>query len=116
MASLADYKNVTAEDLEAKRLDRIVDTKNPYYSYLYVGLFMREISAQWSRAGFDISNRPEILATLYNLGFYYSIPKPDPQVGGTTISINNVDYTFGDLAYEFYYSGELADIFPLGVE
>lgn len=116
MASLADYKNVTAEDLEAKRLDRIVDTKNPYYSYLYVGLFMKEISAQWSRAGFDISNRPEILATLYNLGFYYSIPKPDPQVGGTTISINNVDYTFGDLAYEFYYSGELADIFPLGVE
>lgn len=116
MENLTDYRNVGVDELDARRLDRITDTKNPYYSYLYVGLFMKEIEAQWKRAGYDISNRPEVLATLYNLGFYYSVPKPDPKVGGTVININNVDYTFGDLAYEFYYSGELADIFPIGVE
>ena len=76
---------------------------------------MKEIQAQWSRAGYNIDDRPEILATLYNLGFYYSIPKADPKVGGTVINIDGMDYTFGDIAYEFYYSSELSDIFPLGV-
>lgn len=116
MENLADYRNVGVDELDAKRLERITDTKNPYYSYLYVGLFMKEISTQWEKAGYDIENRPEVLATLYNLGFYYSVPKPNPQVGGTVINISGKDYTFGDLAYEFYYSGELADIFPVGVQ
>ncbi len=100
-------------DIETERMDRITNTKDPYYSYLYVGLFMKQIIAQWQRAGFDISNRPEILATLYNLGFYFSVPKENPMPGGSTITVNDVDYTFGDLAYEFYYSGELSDIFPI---
>jgi hypothetical protein len=113
MENIVDYTNVS--DIESERLNRITDTKNPYYSYLYVGLFMKEIQAQWKRAGYDIDNRPEVLGTLYNLGFYYSVPKADPQVGGTIININGVDYTFGDIAYEFYYSGELSDTFPLGV-
>lgn len=105
----------TIVDIESERLNRITDAKNPYYSYLYVGLFMKEIQAQWNKAGYNIDNRPEILATLYNLGFYYSIPKADPKVGGTVINIDGTDYTFGDIAYEFYYSSELSDIFPLGV-
>jgi len=113
MEQVADYRN--ASDLENERLSRITDVKNPYYSYLYVGLFMKQIQAQWNKAGYNIDERPEVLATLYNLGFYYSVPKPDPKVGGTIININNVDYTFGDIAYEFYYSGELSDTFPLGV-
>ena len=77
---------------------------------------MREIEAQWRVAGYDISNRPDVLATLYNLGFYYSQPKADPQAGGAIINIAGVDYAFGDIAYEFYYSGELSDIFPLAVQ
>jgi len=114
MEHVADYKN--GVDIESQRLSRITDTKNPYYPYLYVGLYMKQIQTQWGNAGFDISNRPEILATLYNLGFYYSVPKENPQVGGTTININGIDYTFGDVAYEFYYSGELSDIFPVEVQ
>ncbi len=114
MEHIVDYTNPNG--LESQRLDRITNAKNPYYPYLYVGLYIKQIETQWEKAGYDISNRPEVLATLYNLGFYYSVPKPNPQVGGTVININNVDYTFGDIAYEFYYSGELADIFPLGVE
>lgn len=114
MEHIVDYKNT--DNVEADRLTRITDTKNPYYPYLYVGLFMRQIEAQWKASGYDIEARPEVLATLYNLGFYYSVPKANPQVGGTIININNIDYTFGDVAYEFYYSGELADIFPIRVE
>ena len=74
---------------------------------------MRQVIAQWQRAGYDISGRPEVIATLYNLGFNRSIPKPNAAAGGAPITIGGVTYTFGDLAYEFYYSGELADIFPL---
>lgn len=108
---IVDHK--VGVDIDAERMDRITNTKDPYYSYLYVGLFMKQIIAQWQKAGFDVSRRPEILATLYNLGFYFSVPKENPMPGGSTITINDVDYTFGDIAYEFYYSGELSDIFPL---
>jgi hypothetical protein len=114
MEHILDYK--PGEDPAIEGMNRITDVRNPYYSYLYVGLYLRQIEAQWQKAGYDISGRPEILATLYNLGFYYSMPKADPQVGGSIINIDNVNYTFGDIAYEFYYSGELSDIFPFDVQ
>ena len=114
MEDIIHYDNNV--DMELERMNRITDVKNPYYSYLYVGLFMKEVMIQWEKAGYNINNRPEILATLYNLGFYYSVPKDNPEVGGSVININNVDYTFGDIAYEFYYSGELSNIFPIKVK
>ena len=99
-------------DQDTVRFDRITDTKDTYYSYLYAGLFMREVSAQWKAAGYDISNRPDALSTLYNLGFNRSIPKPDPAAGGAPITVNGELYNFGELGYEFYYSGELIQEFP----
>lgn len=99
-------------DHAAVRFDRITDTKNPYYSYLYPGLFMRQVIAQWKKAGYDISSRPDVLSTLYNLGFNRSIPKPEPVAGGAPITVNGVQYNFGQLGYEFYYSGELVQEFP----
>lgn len=114
MEHVVDHKD--GVDVETDRMDRITNSKDPYYSYLYVGLYMKQIIAQWQKAGFDISSRPEVLGTLYNLGFYYSVPKENPEAGGSVININGEDYTFGDLAYEFYYSGELSDIFPIVVQ
>jgi len=114
MEHITDY-NQNA-DVESERMSRITNAKDPYYSYLYVGLFMKELMAQWQNKGFDLKERPEILATLYNLGFYFSVPKENPEIGGAVININNVDYTFGDIAYEFYYSGELSDIYPIEVQ
>ena len=111
MEHIADHDPTV--DIDTDRLNRITDTTNPYYSYLYIGLYMKEIETQWQHAGYDISNRPDVLATLYNLGFNYSVPKSNPEAGGAVITVNGVDYTFGDLGYEFYYSGELSDIFPL---
>ncbi|MBK5215318.1 MAG: hypothetical protein JJE53_00710 [Candidatus Pacebacteria bacterium] len=114
LENIVDYAENA--DIESERMTRITNAKDPYYSYLYTGLFMKEIIAQWQTQGYDISERPEILATLYNLGFYYSVPKENPETGGSVININNVDYTFGDIAYEFYYSGELSDIYPINVQ
>ncbi len=102
-------------DLESERMRRITNAKDPYYSYLYVGLYMKQIQTQWQNEGYDVTNRPDVLATLYNLGFYYSKPKAEPLSGGAIINVNNKNYNFGDLAYQFYYSGELAELFPLDV-
>ncbi len=95
-----------------ERFNRLVDYRNHYYSYLYAAIILRQLREQWLKAGFDISERPEILATLYNVGFEYSKPGSSPRVGGSKIKINENSYTFGALAYEFYYSGELLAAFP----
>ena len=79
---------------------------------MYTALFLREIKTQWEKAGYPIDDRPEILASLFNLGFQRSKPKPNPAVGGSVYKIKDTDYTFGSVAYEFFYSGELADVFP----
>lgn len=47
---------------------------------LAVAVFMLHLLRdQWSKAGRPIDNRPEILATLYNIGFERSRPKSDPR-------------------------------------
>ncbi len=97
---------------DTERYYRLVNYRNHYYQYLYAALYLHQVKKQWERAGYDISNRPEILVTLYNVGFPYSVPKPNPRVGGSTITINNVRYTFGAIGFDFYYSGELAKEFP----
>ena len=99
-------------DVTTTQFQRITDTKNTYYSYLYAGLFMREVMAQWNAAGYDISERPDVLSTLYNLGFNRSIPKSDPTAGGAPITIDGQTYSFGELGNDFYYSNEMRDVFP----
>lgn len=94
------------------RYQRLTNEKDHYYSYLYGGLYLAQVIKQWSRAGYDISNRPEILVTLFNIGFNNSKPKANPQVGGSRININGRDYSFGGLGYEFYYSEALNKEFP----
>jgi hypothetical protein len=98
-------------DIDSERMRRITDSRDHSYSYLYVGLYLKQLSQQWQNAGYDISDRPEILATLYNLGHNRSIPKPDPAAGGAPITIDNRTYTFGGLAYDFYWSGEMQELF-----
>ncbi len=97
---------------EQERIERLTSYKNHYYSYLYAALNVKQIKVQWERAGYPIDDRPEILATLFNIGFEVSSPKPNPVVGGSGINIYDKKYTFGAVAYEFYYSGELFNLFP----
>ncbi len=102
----------TSTNVSQDRFARITNHQDHYYAYLYAALFNKEIISQWAQKGFDISNRPEILATIYNIGFVHSNPNANPQIGGAALDINGAKYSFGRVAYDFYYSGELLDEFP----
>jgi hypothetical protein len=106
---LLDFKTA---DTTKERMDRLTSFRNHYYSYMYAAIFLKQVKLQWEKAGFPIDNRPEILATLFNVGFPQSVPKKNPMVGGSTIKINEKPYSFGAIAFQFYYSGELYDVFP----
>jgi hypothetical protein len=106
---LLDFQTNSIED---ERFNRLTSYQNHFYSYLYAALNIKQIKMQWERAGFPIDDRPEILATLYNIGFEVSVPKSNPVVGGSTVMIHEKPYSFGSIAFEYYYSGELFDLFP----
>ncbi len=103
----------STKDVSGERLSRLANEKDHYYSYLYAGLYLQQMITQWERAGFPIQDRPEIVGTLFNVGFSQSKPNADPKVGGSTITITDKKYSFGSLAFEFFYSGELMAEFPL---
>lgn len=107
---ILDFKTA---DPASERVNRLVDYKNHLYSYIYTGCILKQTMLQWKRAGHDISNRPDILFTLFNLGFVASKPSDNPQCGGSHITVNDRIYTFGVIGNDFYFSGELAKEFPL---
>lgn len=109
LAHVLDYP--ADADVAKVRYDRLT-AYNHYYNYLYGALYLKQMLNQWERAGFNISHRPEIVGTLFNVGFPQSKPNANPKVGGSTVKIDQTNYTFGRLAYEFYFSGEMVDIFP----
>ncbi len=106
--NILDFKT---EDVKKERFARMTDQDDHYFSYLYAGLFIKQIISQWEKAGYDISNSPEIISTIYNLGFSRSIPKSDPKSGGAQIDIDGINYSFGSLGGEFYYSAEMVSEF-----
>ena len=111
-----EYEHVldfNTEDHQGERFRRLTDYHNHLYSYIYTGCILHQTMLQWKRAGYDISDRPDILFTLVNLGFETSKPKADPQCGGSRITVGDRMYTFGVIGNDFYYSGELAEEFPI---
>ncbi len=101
------------ESHEWERNARLTDYHNHLYSYIYTGCILHQTMLQWKRAGYDISNRPDILCTLFNIGFAQSKPSPNPRCGGSHIAVNGQEYTFGVIGNDFYFSGELAEAFPM---
>jgi len=110
MAALIAYPEGVEQSEEL--FNRLTNEDNHYYSYLYTALFIKEVIAQWDKAGENISKRPEVIVTLFNLGFEKSKPNPNPLAGGATLNIGNTDYTYGSLGGLFYYSDKLSDTFP----
>ena len=106
----------TTNDHVTERYNRLVDYRNHLYSFIYTGCILHQTMLQWRRAGYDISDRPDLLFTLFNVGFSQSIPKADPKAGGSHIEVGGRIYTFGGIGFDFYYSGELADVFPFQIE
>ena len=100
------------DDTATERYNRIVNFHDHLYSYIYTGCILHQTKLQWQRAGYDISGRPDILVTLFNLGFRVSKPKANPVCGGSRVVVDDITYTFGALGFDFYYSGEMADVFP----
>ena len=107
---ILDFKT---ENHQAERISRLTNYRNHLYSYIYTGCILHQTMLQWRRSGYDIVNRPDILFTLFNLGFAASKPGPDPQCGGSHITVHDAIYTFGVICNDFYFSGELAEQFPL---
>lgn len=103
----------TTSDINSERFDRLTNYKDRYWAYLYGALYLKELMTGWQKSGYDIASRPEIVATLFNIGFENSKPNPNPQIGGAEIDIGDQKISFGRLAYEFYYSSELTDQFPI---
>jgi len=109
------YENILdfrTDNHEMERYNRLVDYRNHLYSYIYTGCILKQTMLQWRRAGFDISDRPDILCTLFNVGFAQSHPHGAPRCGGSHISVDGRLYTFGAIGFDFYYSGDLASAFP----
>ena len=100
-------------DHQSERFNRLTNYRNHLYSYIYTGCILHQTMLQWKRSGYDIVNRPDILFTLFNLGFAASKPGPDPKCGGSHITVAGEIYTFGVICNDFYFSGELAEHFPM---
>lgn len=106
---ILDYQGGVNDSIRIKRL---VNYRDHTYSYIYTGCIIHQTRNQWKKAGYDISNRPDVLFTLFNVGFSQSQPKPNPECGGSHITVDDHIYTFGAIGFDFYFSGELADVFP----
>lgn len=109
---LLDFVATDTATIAVERIERLTSFRNHYYSYLYAAIFLKQVKVQWEKAGYPIDGRPEILATLFNVGYPQSVPKSNPKVGGSTIKIYEKPYSFGAIAFQFYYSGELYNLFP----
>ncbi len=90
---------------------RLTDSKNHYWAYMYAAVYLKEIQSQWAAAGYDISARPDVAVTLFNIGYSYSKPNANPQPGGTPITLGSKTYSFGELGALFYHSDELSGMF-----
>ena len=99
-------------DHDTTLYNRLTDNKDHTYQYLYTAIYIKEIEAQWQKAGFDISKNPGVIVTLFNIGFQHSLPNANPQPGGAVISSGGNNYTYGELGADFYASSQLTDIFP----
>jgi hypothetical protein len=106
---MLDFKT---ENHDSERFDRIINDESHYYSYLYAALFILQIEKQWKDQGIPISTRPDIIATLWNIGFNHSHPHDDPLSGGSSMDIGTTTYSFGRLAKDFYDSDEMIELFP----
>ncbi len=110
-AALFSYNSTTTPHDDAL-FNRLTDAKDHYYSYLYTALYIKEVESQWKNAGFDISQKPEAVTTLFNIGFQGSHPNATPKAAGAVINTGGKQYVYGQLGANFYYSDELTDIFP----
>lgn len=62
--------------------------QNDQQNIKYVAAYISYHQKQWAAAGYDISNKPQILATLYNLGDKTPNSNPQPNEFGEFVGEN----------------------------
>ena len=67
--NILDFKTA---DHSKERYERLTNEHDHFYAYLYGALYIKQVEAQWQASGFDISQRPEIIATLFNISLKFS--------------------------------------------
>jgi hypothetical protein len=75
---LLDFRTGNPDE---ERFERITNVKNHFYAYLYSALCIKQLDTQWKNAGYDLTDRPEIMATLYNVGFNFLYLKKNLRLG-----------------------------------
>ncbi len=110
IAKLIAYPDGAAHDETLYK--RLTNEKDHYYSYLYTAIFIKEIQSQWLRSGFNLSQNPGAIVTLFNIGFEKSHPNATPETAGAPITAGGTVYSFGELGEKFYLSDELSAEFP----
>jgi hypothetical protein len=93
-------------------LRKRLQSQDHSWSYLYAALYMKCVLRQWREAGVDLSNRPEIVMTIYNLGLNHCPPRPNPLAGGAVFQIDGMEHSFGSFSREFYWSGQMYPMLP----
>jgi hypothetical protein len=106
----ADLPLIDSMPLDTIR--RRLQSPDHSWSYLYAALYMKCVIRQWREAGIDISRRPEIVMTIYNLGLNHCPPRPNPLAGGAVFQLDGVEHSFGSFSREFYWSGQLYPQLP----
>ena len=74
---------------------------DPETNLALAAAILRFYQAHWNENGFPIDDRPEILATLYNIGYARSFPKAEPRAND-----------FGKRVLRFMDSKQCHTLFP----
>ncbi len=82
-------------------LKLLQDRDNYFYQILFAWLTLKEILRSWNMQWYDISNRPWIILTLYNI--WNKQANANPKIWWANIKINWIDYSFGSLWMLLYY-------------
>ena len=109
----------TVYDSTEKRLDRFpIDDYGVNLNIDTNARLLAVLTEMYKQAGHDISYRPDILATTYNIGIRNSFPMPgrDPQSGGSFLPyILDGEYiegvSFGERVDNVYTSKVIGDMF-----
>ena len=88
------------------RIEVIENLSKPDQNLLYAAAYTSMIIHRWEKSGFSIIDKPEIVATLYNIG-------PIKKDGSERLLHSNPSANeYGYVALDFYRSDLLRDIFP----
>lgn len=78
-------------------------TENDYWQGIYPTYLIKNILTRWTLSGYNITNNPWIIGTLYNMwNIETKQPNANPQIGGSIIIIGEKQYTYGEISLYAY--------------